>query len=53
MEATNIWRLMDLPENKNDWRAQSALEDRLMRIHISRALAARSSSGLTPRLSST
>jgi hypothetical protein len=37
MEATNIWRLMDLPENKNDWRAQSALEDRLMRIHIRRA----------------
>ena len=37
MEATNIWRLMDLPENKNDWRAQAALEDRLMRIHIRRA----------------
>jgi hypothetical protein len=37
MEATNIWRLMDLPENKNDWKAQAALEDRLMRIHIRRA----------------
>jgi hypothetical protein len=37
MEATNIWRLMDLPENKNNWRAQAALEDRLMRIHIRRA----------------
>jgi hypothetical protein len=37
MEATNIWRLMDLPENKNDWRAQASLEDRLMRIHIRRA----------------
>jgi hypothetical protein len=37
MEATNIWRLMDLTENKNDWRAQAALEDRLMRIHIRRA----------------
>jgi hypothetical protein len=37
MEATNIWRLMDLPENKNDWRVQAALEDRLMRIHIRRA----------------
>src|ERR1700720_2381410 len=37
MEATNIWRLMDLPENKNDWKAQTALEDRLMRIHIRRA----------------
>jgi DNA-binding NarL/FixJ family response regulator len=36
MEATNIWRLMDLPENKNDWKAQAALEDRLMRIHICR-----------------
>ena len=37
MEATNIWRFMDLPENKNDWKAQAALEDRLMRIHIRRA----------------
>jgi hypothetical protein len=37
MEATNIWRLMDLPENKNNWKAQAALEDRLMRIHIRRA----------------
>ena len=37
MEATNIWRLMDFPENKNDWKAQAALEDRLMRIHIRRA----------------
>jgi hypothetical protein len=37
MEAANIWRLMDLTDNKNDWRAQSALEDRLMRIHIRRA----------------
>jgi hypothetical protein len=37
IEATNIWRLMDLPGNKNDWRAQAALEDRLMRIHIRRA----------------
>jgi hypothetical protein len=37
MEATNIWRLMELTENKNDWRAQSALQDRLMRIHIRHA----------------
>jgi hypothetical protein len=37
MEATNIWRLMDLAENKNEWKAQAALEDRLMRIHIRRA----------------
>jgi hypothetical protein len=37
MEAANIWRLMDLTDNKNDWRAQAALEDRLMRIHIRRA----------------
>jgi len=37
MEATNIWRLMDISENKNDWKAQAALEDRLMRIHIRRA----------------
>src|ERR1700720_506918 len=37
MEETNIWRLMDIPENKGDWRAQSALEDRLIRIHIRRA----------------
>jgi hypothetical protein len=37
MEAANIWRLMDLTENKNDWRAQASLEDRLMRIHIRRA----------------
>jgi len=36
-EATIIWRLMDLPENKNDWKAQAALEDRLIRIHIRRA----------------
>ena len=37
MEETNYWRLMDLTENKNDWRAQASLEDRLMRIHIRRA----------------
>jgi hypothetical protein len=37
MEAANIWRLMDLAENKNNWKAQAALEDRLMRIHIRRA----------------
>jgi hypothetical protein len=37
MEATNIWRLMDIPENKNDWKAQAAVEDRLMCIHIRRA----------------
>ena len=29
--------LMDLAENKNNWKAQAALEDRLMRIHIRRA----------------
>src|SRR6202035_1789676 len=29
MEETNIWRLMDIPENKSDWRAQAGLEDRL------------------------
>src|ERR1019366_3187627 len=37
MEAANIWRLMDLTDNKNDWKAQASLEDRLMRIHIRRA----------------
>jgi len=37
MEETNIWRLMDIPENKSDWKAQAALEDRLLRIHIRRA----------------
>jgi hypothetical protein len=37
MEETNYWRLMDLAENKNDWRAQAALGDRLMRVHIRRA----------------
>src|ERR1700722_14183957 len=37
MEETNYWRLMDITENKNDWRAQAALGDRLMRIHIRRA----------------
>jgi hypothetical protein len=28
---------MDLTDNKNDWKAQASLEDRLMRIHIRRA----------------
>jgi hypothetical protein len=37
MEETNYWRLMDLTENKNDWRAQASLGDRLMRVHIRRA----------------
>jgi hypothetical protein len=37
MEAANIWRLMDLTDNKNNWKAQASLEDRLMRIHIRRA----------------
>jgi len=25
MEETNVWRLMDIAENKNNWKAQSAL----------------------------
>ena len=37
MEAANIWRLMDRTDNKDDWRAQASLQDRLMRIHIRRA----------------
>src|ERR1700724_3137475 len=36
MEETNIWRLMDIPENKSDWRAQASLQDRLMGVHIHR-----------------
>jgi hypothetical protein len=36
-EETNIWRLMDLPQNKDDWKAIAGLEDRLLRIHIRRA----------------
>jgi len=37
MEEANVWRLMDMTANKDDWKAQAMLQDRLMRIHIRRA----------------
>jgi hypothetical protein len=36
-EEANVWRVMDLPENKNNAKVQLAGEDRLLRIHIRRA----------------
>jgi len=36
-EEANVWRVMDLAENKNNAKVQLAGEDRLLRIHIRRA----------------
>jgi hypothetical protein len=36
-EEANIWRVMDLPENKNNAKMQFSGEDRLLRVQLRRA----------------